>query len=716
VFGPLIVLALGAGCGGSSVAGGRGDCPEGESVSCRCDDGRLGTRLCEESTCTCPDGAFLEAHPDAVDFGDVTPGETQDATVWLWNTGASPVALGGIEFAGAGAEALRLETEAPAEIPGQGRVPVTVVFAPTAPGNLDARLRILPADAALAALEVPLAGRAPGAVLACSPSSVQFGDVPLGASGAKAVVCTNAGVVGRSDDARLPEPGFAVEAPFSARLSAPWPTAGLAVGEAVTFEVGIEGRVPGAAAGVLAIDSTAGAVEVPVAATVLSVACELRVPAHASAGVGEVNETVDIVVRNPSPDFACTVERIGLCPGTDPGYSLPAGPFEDLTVPPGGEFRFLLAIDVERLVCGDLEIGGCIEYVFAAETRQTTELSCPLPGVVAAPRSLDFGEVPQDCSSRAKEVQVYNVTPDVRTFRRAELQDGWNTEFEVRSQPDPGTEILPGDFVSVSVAYLPVDASSDNGTLLVWTDEEPEPAVVNLGGWSRGAAVLTDTFVQRSWPKLDLLVVLDNGTTMTEEAARFVDELGDLPASLGAQNVDFHLAVTTTGLAPATEASCPGGAAGGEDGRFFPVDGARPRIVSNGLPNATSVWRANLAVGTCQSAAPQPLEAALRALTAPVATSLDDPRHPEGDDGNLGFLRPDAHLSVLVVSDRDDASPGTPASYYQAIQELKGVRNTHLFAFHTIGGGAAGCTADDGRSGAALYCAPARPCHSREIR
>jgi hypothetical protein len=109
-------------------------------------------------------------------------------------------------------------------------------------------------------------------------------------------------------------------------------------------------------------------------------------------------------------------------------------------------------------------------------------------------------------------------------------------------------------------------------------------------------------------------------------------------------------------------------------------------------------WASMFAVGACRDGPNSVLEAALRALTPPVADSADDPRHPEPDDGNAGFLRPDAHLSVIAITNRADTSPEEPNYYYNALLALKGFRNTHLFNFHAITGDREGGCARDSRT------------------
>jgi hypothetical protein len=61
---------------------------------------------------------------------------------------------------------------------------------------------------------------------------------------------------------------------------------------------------------------------------------------------------------------------------------------------------------------------------------------------------------------------------------------------------------------------------------------------------------------------------------------------------------------------------------------------------------------------------------------------------PNTDPGgpNAGFLRPNAALAVIVVSDEDDSSYGDPGYYARAFRGAKGKGNESLVTFSTIGG------------------------------
>ena len=182
----------------------------------------------------------------------------------------------------------------------------------------------------------------------------------------------------------------------------------------------------------------------------------------------------------------------------------------------------------------------------------------------------------------------------------------------------------------------------------------------------------TDTLYAKR--RIDVLWVMDNSEAVPQYYIK--TKLSAFLSTAG--GVDYQIGVTTTGLTPLNASTCPGGASGGENGRLFPVDGSSPRIITSAMPQAQqeAAWLVNVVVGDCHSDE-QPYEAARRALSPPLVDHADDPRTGTPDDGNLGFLRSDADLAIVFVTDeRDHANeiPGntwSPSDYVSFFQSLK---------------------------------------------
>jgi hypothetical protein len=175
---------------------------------------------------------------------------------------------------------------------------------------------------------------------------------------------------------------------------------------------------------------------------------------------------------------------------------------------------------------------------------------------------------------------------------------------------------------------------------------------------------------QQSSPKVDLLIVIDNSGSMSEEQHALQQSLGALWNRISLANADFHIAVTTTNMTPVggnVWSPCPGGADGDEAGRFFPVDGSQPRLLTPQTANVQNALSSNVIVGTCSNDE-RFFDPVMAALTPPLSNGV-----------NAGFLRDDARLSLLVLSDADegnDEQNAPPVS--QQVQRLASLKHGSL--------------------------------------
>jgi hypothetical protein len=174
----------------------------------------------------------------------------------------------------------------------------------------------------------------------------------------------------------------------------------------------------------------------------------------------------------------------------------------------------------------------------------------------------------------------------------------------------------------------------------------------------------TDVFVQEPAEKVDILLVVDNSGSM----ASYQEQLGSsfnafITYFVGA-NVDYHIAITTTDIDLATQApytGCP-----------HPTPPARGafvgEIIDNDTPDPESVFQDEVNVGTCGSPVECGLEGARLALSEDMLA-----------DDNRGFLRDDADLSIIFVSDEEDSSPDPVNDYINDFFDVKGQRTRNVF-------------------------------------
>lgn len=173
-----------------------------------------------------------------------------------------------------------------------------------------------------------------------------------------------------------------------------------------------------------------------------------------------------------------------------------------------------------------------------------------------------------------------------------------------------------------------------------------------------------DSFRQQRGDKVDVLWVVDNSGSMGEEQAKLADNFDQFINYFVTLELDFNMSIITTDLVDPLQ-----------QGRFQ----GTPKILRPDTPNLIDTFKTNVNVGTNGDGTEAGLEAARLALSEPLLSGE-----------NAGFLREDAYLVIIVVSDEDhygsegNAPPSPPASeYIQFFQDLKG---PELFSLGAIAG------------------------------
>jgi hypothetical protein len=287
------------------------------------------------------------------------------------------------------------------------------------------------------------------------------------------------------------------------------------------------------------------------------------------------------------------------------------------------------------------------------------------------PTSLDFGVTRLTCGPRERELIVYNDCPGPTTLKGLRTE-GDASDFKVTHGFVFPAVLAAKSRVSMKVTYEP-SSDGDDAAALRFDLATGAPYTVGLVGKGELKNEQTDEFVQEAQAKVDVLFVVDNSGSMMDEQQSLGSNFSAFLSHAGEAGVDYHIAVTTTGLERSSGgwATCPGGAEGGENGRFFPVDNSSPRIITPSTPAAEAVFARNTNVGVCHWNE-QGLEAMYRALSDPLVFNVDDSRTPQTMDGNAGFLREDAKLAIIAVTDEEDFSPQPVAAYETFLLGLKG--------------------------------------------
>ncbi|HET7788010.1 MAG TPA: choice-of-anchor D domain-containing protein, partial [Myxococcales bacterium] len=542
---------------------------------------------------------LLLVRPESIDFGNLKLGAGASQPFTVTNLSKSPVAIESLSPSGSPelTAALDSATAFPLTLqPGQ-TVAGTARFRPRTLGAQSTQVTLAASDGGPGLLA--LAGLGMGPVLLPTPKALFVGPAALGTTRNSGITITNVGLDPKNDsplvlsDVRIDgnDGSWAVRVD-SMNVGEP--------GSSTQAHIAFTPQATGLSRATLVLESNDGLhphVEVPLAATGRDLLpCTLQVQpgdpvdfglqklfAPAVQGFELVNTTADdCIVGEPAivsggPQFRW------------PGGIVPAG----RTLPPGHRMsvRVAFVADQARTYSGAVQ--------FYVSNKAAPAMTVNLVGAgdsscfFVTPPTVDFGATTQGCGVPDQFAFAVNHCGFPVTVTALQTS---GPPFSAAA-PLP-LRIAPQTSANLSIGYAPPSPGDDVGAVRVFTDMRAEPFQSGITGGSRDSGTVLDQWDQ-STPKVDMLIVIDNSGSMQEEQQALAANLDHLWNRIALANADFHIAVTTTGMSPYTFKQCPGGADGGEAGRFFPVDDSRPRLLTPQTPDVRSVLFANTNVGTC---------------------------------------------------------------------------------------------------------------------
>lgn len=652
---------------------------------------------------------------DCLDFGYVELGATVSKSFLLTNVGSQDLEVLDLRLSEIQARQFSVETETPFELEAdhEEAKEVVVSFHPSESGRQSSQLSIvtdaLGDDGMVTTCVTGFGG---GPKLRCVPEQRDFGLVAVGTVVTRELVCTNVGDAPEegSIDPLMIEELFSDDPAFSAvvlddeREPASPRDEGYAAGESFTVQVSFRPQEEGFVAAKIRVRTNVSvaetyAIDVSGEGRALP-SCDFSIsPPQLNFGTVERGAELrrSFTVENHL-ETDCLISDLRLSEASDPYFSVE--PIEN-TILAGGE-----GLDVEvRFLPADYRERAEGEVVFQISNQENPLQRVPLigrsafPCVLVEPNPIDFGKTGLGCFTSDRTIKIANVCGTsivITDIDREETR--YAADFHVVEFPNFDLTLEPNASAELVMRFKPSALGVREGLLgitMASSVEEPTQYFVTLVGEGAVDLIQSETFVQAERTKVDVLWVVDNSSSMHPWQEAIADRLEAFMTSAMAQDIDYHIAVTTTGLHPG------GGCiislvAGAENGRFFPVDAdnhipPRPRILKRSTPGLTEAWRRNVDVGTCHGIE-EPYEAALRALTPPLSTSVKDPRpgktgHPDWNDGNAGFLRDDASLAVVVMTDESDQSyhyGKAPLHYVEALRNIKQPKFRESFKLHAI--------------------------------
>ncbi|OIP36807.1 MAG: hypothetical protein AUK47_14680 [Deltaproteobacteria bacterium CG2_30_63_29] len=313
------------------------------------------------------------------------------------------------------------------------------------------------------------------------------------------------------------------------------------------------------------------------------------------------------------------------------------------------------------------------------------------PALAAVPGVADFGLVTLGCHSAPIRLRVYNKGTAPTNITSLSLSPSCNGNFSLTGVPVMPLALPAGTYQEVELLYTPTTTVEDTCSLIIVG--ETETLTVPIRGEGTTDEFVTDTFDQVSGRKVDVLFVVDNSGSMSDDQQNLATNFSSFIAAAVTWGVDFQLGITTMDDA--------------DEGKLQNKSGY-PRIIASTSMTAAEVMTAfqnNVKVGDTGSGSERGLKAAELALSDPKITQNVPGNCPGSPNSNgcaapyacdtidqscggynARFLRDDASLEVIFLSDEVDQSPAVLDFYVDFFKNIKGYQNDALMHAHSIVG------------------------------
>ena len=294
------------------------------------------------------------------------------------------------------------------------------------------------------------------------------------------------------------------------------------------------------------------------------------------------------------------------------------------------------------------------------------------PVIYVAPDYYDFGLIYLGCDD-ITEVEIGNMGNVDLTISDLEYFSSLPVDFSMQDYVlDYGLlpiVLPPGDSITLSVDYIPLDILDDSGYIEITSNDPVTPvAQANQEGLGDYESWTTDQYTQDNQGLVDILFVIDNSGSMGSNQTNLKNNFDAFMAAFIAAGVDYHIGIITT------------------DTSDFIGD-----VITISTPDPLTEFNDQIDSATTTGSA---IEQGL--LKSYEATSGTGDAAP---GAATGFFRDSARLVIVYVSDEPDYSSYSSsmsfADYSTHLLSLKS--SSALVVAHAVAGDyPSGCSANGG--------------------
>lgn len=323
-----------------------------------------------------------------------------------------------------------------------------------------------------------------------------------------------------------------------------------------------------------------------------------------------------------------------------------------------------------------------------------------VPSIDVIPRDVDFGLITWDrplqpdnrssCGSEVRRVSVYNSGSGPLTITGISIDPSSDPVFLVHrvtqggsalTAPYTGISVPGGGNIEVELRFFPSRANpaSHRGLLVIDNDVtnpmgNGAPLTVPLTGEGTTNANQVDRYTQLRDNKIDILWVVDDSGSMNEEQSSLSRNFQSFIGFADSLGVDYQVGVITTEVRDTSVA-----------GILWACSGFNP-IIRHTDSNRVQAFQCAARVTNPPNGNRRPNPGGSDSQEAGLQAARMALDVPNVNGANSGFLRNDARLAVISVSDEDDQSNGPVNLYVDFFRNLKGFRNPQLVSVSAIAG------------------------------
>jgi hypothetical protein len=407
----------------------------------------------------------LSPNPSGLGFGNVQVGSSKSLSESLTNSGGTALTISSATASGNGFRLNGLTL--PVTLNAGQSTSFTVLYTPTASGTASGSLSIT-SNGSNPTLSITLSGTGvtPG-TLAANPTSLSFGNVPVGSSSSHSETLTNTGGTALTiSAASVSGSGFSLSG-----LTVPIT---LNAGQSTSYTVQFAPISSGAANGNVSITSSASDSSLTIAVTGMGLTLGQVSPNPSSFSFGSVQTGNSKSLSGTLTNSGGTSLTISAASATGSGFSL-SGLTLPMTLNAGQSTSFNVAFapTASGAASGSLSITSNGSNPTLSVALSGTGVT---PGTLGAnPTSLSFATI-QVGSSSSRSETLTNIGGSTVTISQATVAGG---DFSVSGLMLPAT-LSSNQSVTFTITFSPTSAGPANGTVSMVSDASNSPLSIAL--------------------------------------------------------------------------------------------------------------------------------------------------------------------------------------------------------------------------------------------